>query len=210
MCDNVTFAGTYTGNARVPKGAICVLEPTAVISHNLTVEQGATLYSEGATVRHDLIAHMPHGIDLDNGATVGHDLEISKLQAVPAGEPANQLCNLNVGHNTNITGARRQAPIDMSCSAPAADHVVNDLRVTGNDGPVTVENASVGKDATVSANAYSVTVVGNMIGGDLTITHNKRPVALPRDVYAITTGYNNRVGGKAKCSRDAKGSTCKV
>ncbi len=218
VCNNITFTGTFStlgvdgfaGDASVPNGATCVLAPGSVVTHDFTVGQGATLYVEGATIDHDLTAQMPKGIDMENGITVDHNLNINQIQGVPAGEPANEFCKLVVLGSTSISSAGPQAPIDMSCSTLEANRLAGNLSVSGNSGPITIENADVGKNATVSGNTYSVTVVGNTVKGNLAITNNTRPATLPVDVYAITTAYNNHVRGKATCSGNAKGSSCKV
>ena len=78
-----------------------------MLNRDFTVRQNATLYVEGATVDGELVAHRPQGIDMENGITVGRRLTINRIQGVPAGEPANEFCNLNVG-DVHITSAARR------------------------------------------------------------------------------------------------------
>ncbi len=209
QCVGTTFTGISPGDVQVPAGATCVMAPGAIVQGNLTV-RSSTLYFEGATVTNDLMGQDPVGIDMENGGNIGNNLNINALQLVPAGEPANEFCNLRVSGNTTIKSGGPLAPVDMSRSTLEANRVAGNLRVVGNNGPVTIAGASVGRDATVSTNTYSVSVVGNTVKGNLAITDNKRPATLPRDVYAITTAYNDHVKGTARCAGNAKGSSCKV
>ncbi len=118
-CDNVTFTGVFDGSVEVPRNATCVLAPGAVITTDVTVRLDATLYVEGATVGRSLLAHRPLGVDMQNGGTVGRNLVVHRIQDVPAGEPTNEFCNLDVGGRTSITSVGPQAPIDR-CAVGAA------------------------------------------------------------------------------------------
>ncbi len=215
-CDNITFTGTEDGSANVPAAVTCVLAPGSTITADLTVRKNATLWVEGATVGQDLLAHRPMGVDMENGVTVGRDLIIHRIQGVPGGEPANEFCNVVVGRNMRITSAGPEAPIDMTCdgaattAAAAANQVANDLVVTANAGPVTIESTDVGRDATITGTAYMVTVAGNKVAGNLITAGNRPASGAPADALAVTTAFRNTVGQTARCSDNATGSSCRA
>jgi len=137
---NGSFTGTAT-SITVSTGAVCILEPGAVVEDIVDVLPGGSLIDNGATIGVDLRAVRAEYISI-NGGHVGNNVSIDQLAG---GGGANRICGLTAGGDIAIRASLEGSGIvDVGGSAPCSpNHAGHDLTVAANaDGASTCFNGA--------------------------------------------------------------------
>jgi hypothetical protein len=156
--------GTYGGTGAdviVPSGATCMLASGTTVTHDVTVEPGGTLIDPDVTVVHDLVAHSPAGIGINNDI-VGHDLRIDGISGGADGG-GNYICGTTVGHDLVIQGGLSSASRFVVGSGSGCSSGVN----------------TVGHDLVVAANMNAVAVGLNSVGHSTRVQGSSVTLAVP-------------------------------
>jgi hypothetical protein len=183
--------GVFTGTTKdlvVPAGNFCVVDG-ATITHDLTVEKGASLGLEDSSVGHDVKgtgAALVEFIGFTGPISVGHDVTLTGTSPEAQQYGAYDICDAAIGHDLTIKGATVAFEIEVGdngpqdnefCSFPTAmpSSVGHDLEVSNNSaGKVDIGNNSVGHDLTVNNNTASTASgdTGDIGVDDNTVNHD--------------------------------------
>jgi hypothetical protein len=139
-------------------GATCTLTSGTSVTHDVVIEPGGLLIDPDVTVLHDLIAHNPVGIAIDDDM-IGHDLRIYGVTgAAVAGW--NHICGTTVGHNLVIADGSPSAggfAVGAGTGCTSGPNTVgHDLLVSGNANNVVVGQNSVGHETRIDGDSFVV------------------------------------------------------
>lgn len=212
QCTGVLPPGTY-GDVTVPPGDTCIINASNIITHDLTVLQGARLMDRGAYIGHDVRANSPASMDMGgvpNGppGTVGHDIHIQGTTGPGSTSVVNLVCNQQVGHDIVVQKSLGTATAWLIGDPGQAvfggdfygcgNNVAHDLVVKDNANSVDVTGnrvgaynntgapAGIGHDLRVENNSGGATVNLNSAGHDCTQSNNS-----PYSGNGNTAGNNN-------------------
>jgi hypothetical protein len=192
-----TCTGSFGASASeivVPAGETCTLEGTAEVKNSVTVQPGASLIDQGATVGKDIKATNPAGIQIGAAkqSVIGHDVKINGLSGSIMGAD-NYVCNAKIGHDLHAEHSAVTASTLVVGDPPdcnVGDIVAHDIHVQENADKVDVSDSSAGHDIHVQNNSGGVNVSGTSSMHDLHVQNNSGGVVVS----------NNTAGHNAKCS----------
>jgi hypothetical protein len=186
---NVTCSGVFTGT-----------------TYDLTVTAGDGCLLDGAKITHDVIVNQDATLQAER-TTIGHDLRATKPQIIVTGSGGYDPGPVKVGHDLVISGSNPDAVYYDIC-----DTIVrHDLRITGTTVSEEIEVGDVG-DFCDGANsqpntiAHDAVIAGNKVGtfvdvGDNSVKHDLR---VSSNLAPAPSGYvdvsDNTVGHDAICS----------
>jgi hypothetical protein len=183
-----TCNGTYSGvgtDVVVPAGGVCRLVAGTVVSHNITVNGGGALNTQGVTVGNDVIltGPLPSAVC---GTTIAHDLSVANAPTAAAatalGDPTNGCAANRIGHDLVVRS-------NASSVTVGGNQVGHDLSATSNSGKVTIGANRIGHDLVVQGNKPGgAAIVGNIVGNNATCSGN-----------SPQTGSGNTAGGTRSC-----------
>ncbi|HST26163.1 MAG TPA: hypothetical protein VLJ76_09230 [Gaiellaceae bacterium] len=197
--DDPGFVTGMPKDVVVPPGNACILEGVTV-THDVTVQTGASLGVDNSTIGHDVKADGAaffEFIGYTGPIHVGHDVVLTGTSPNAQSFGGYDICDATIGHDLSITGANVADEIEVGDNGP------QDNEFCAFPGP---QPDSIGHDVTVSNNtAGKVDVGNNSIGHDLNVNSNTASTSTS-DTGGIGVD-DNTVNHDATCTGNSPGLT---
>lgn len=177
--NNVNCTGVQStnvpGDLTVPAGATCTITHNVTVGDNVTVDQGATLIDQGATIQNDVTATDPKGMGIGgyNGTQgkIENDLTINGVTGKGPGtvNPGdNYICDTYIANNAVVENSATAAgewiigDQDEECSG-GGNEIDANLTVTNNNNRVDISDNRRGNPPYSVGIGHNLSVTGNLV-----------------------------------------------